>query len=84
MRTGPLEDARGAIQAIVESDVRLSGDQRARLSLMRARIARIEGRFAEASTLLNAGQSSSTLDAEEGQRIRDRARDMAEAARAPT
>ena len=84
MRSGPFSEARDAMVSLRERQVRLSSDQRARLSLMEARLARIEGRFSDASRLLNQGRSASTLDTEQRERVTNRAQDMAAAARGMT
>lgn len=83
VRWGPLDAARGEVAALLE-DLPRSVTHRARVFFMAAKMARHEGRFAEAEALLGRGRSldAAVGDAEDQERRADRAADMGRAAKA--
>lgn len=83
VRWGPLSAARTEVAALLE-DLPRSVTHRARVYFMAAKMARHEGRFAEAEQLLGRGRAlnAGIGDAEDQERRADRAADMARAAKA--
>lgn len=79
LSSGPLADARDYITALHDHEP-LSGDRRARIALMLARIARVEGRFEDAARYMRQGRGASTDDPEDVARRARRQHDMEEAA----
>jgi soluble lytic murein transglycosylase len=78
VRGGPFPAAREALAEL--DDVRLTAELSARVALMRARMARVEGRWDEASRQQRAGSSARTEDAEEATARAERSADLARAA----
>lgn len=80
---GPLSDARTAIAELLEEST-LGATLRARVLFMAAKIARHEGRWADARRLLSQGHATGAAvgDEEDQERRTDRAEDMARAAQA--
>lgn len=76
--SGPFAMAREAIDAL-EDDEALTTDLRARVALMQAQMARVEGRWAEARTFMQLGLRASG-DADDLKTRMERATDLAEAA----
>ncbi len=83
VRWGPLSAARSEVSALLE-DLPRSVTHRARVYFMAAKMARHEGRFAEAETLLGRGRglNAGVGDDDDQERRADRAADMARAAKA--
>lgn len=83
VRRGPLDMAKTELEALAE-EATLSGTHRAQVFYLRARIARHEGRWADARRLLRQGQSvgATVGDEEDEARRVEREAQLARAARA--
>jgi len=78
VRSGPMEQARAEIARLRAADLRQSLAQQVARSA--ARIARVEGRWEDASRLLREAQGLPDLEPEEREAMADRARDLERAA----
>lgn len=83
VRRGPLSEARTEINTLLEENT-LGSTLRARVLFMAAKIARHEGRWADARRLLSQGTATGAAvgDAEDQERRASRSEDMAAAAQA--